>query len=600
MLTLEQVLGAPEAGRDLFGQHPLGRILRARTDIFRQQDAKYLLKHVRFQVGQAFSVKYGAMSQGLKSHKLSEENTGTVVTVPAKFAPFLKPQPAGIKLFQRFNLWRQSRALAVGLNAALNAYRAELLGAKDPFEAEEEGIMASELGGKVEPLTTEALKAKGMPLRQFLKPVGGRHIGVAGAQLGMLLESFRMALHPESMTLWQAIQPQVDFLLKDGQVRSSALLVQALMTTSISSIKDAQLARIVAGLQNNILDAQRTQDADHISLEVQFAAELINRSQLGNLPNLQELTQPLEKPAAGALVDNMVLLGVLSEARTMAALLAVDAAKNHADANNLRALLTILISGAEGSAQNDQLRQMLARTALPEEKLSATLVGEDVSKYVGSVITGRVEVKEVRYNGKQTCTVAVPVVGNVFANSEQAIQSLAQSQQGMSLSWYQGQLPEVLEVQAGYQSQVARHLEKNPLFQAHLINHSALAQAYAQWAKDKTSVNIQQIARVGIRMMKYYARQMEKGDLKQADYDAALEALNSLFAHSGIFEGQKIGQLGALEVFAPKSLSTGGQWALSWLWSKHSNGDNFNLNDDMEKSQREQRLRHFQSAQNAA
>ena len=94
-------------------------------------------------------------------------------------------------------------------------------------------------------------------------------------------------------------------------------------------------------------------------------------------------------------------------------------------------------------------------------------------------------------------------------------------------------------------------------------------------------------------MMKYYARQMEQGKLGQAEYDAALEALNSLFEHSGIFTKREIGRLGAITVYAPESLSYGGVLALAWLWSKHS-GD-FTLNEDLEKTLREQRLRNFRT-----
>jgi len=73
--------------------------------------------------------------------------------------------------------------------------------------------------------------------------------------------------------------------------------------------------------------------------------------------------------------------------------------------------------------------------------------------------------------------------------------------------------------------------------------------------------------------------------------NAALEALGTLFANSGVFAKREIGRSGSLKVYAPASLSYGGVLAWAWLWGKHS-GD-FNLNDDLEKTLREQRLRNL-------
>jgi hypothetical protein len=588
LISMEQVLGKPEPGEDLFDQHPLGKILRGRKDIFLPQDAKYLMNHVRFQVGQEFSVRYDALSEGVQTTDLSAENTGTVITVPSEFGSFLKPQPSRLNLFLRLNRWRQSRALAAGLNPALDAYRAETLRLKAEADTET-GILENEQGGKVENFSMDAVKEKGMPMQQFLKPVGGRNVGVPGAQLGLLLESFRRAVHPEGQSLWEAIKPQVDFLLKDGQVRSSALLVQALMITDTKTIGDWQLRTIIDGLKKDIEDAQKEQDPERLGAEIQFAAELINRSQLGNLPNPAELLKPVEKPVAGTPLDQVILMGQRVVGQVLVESLIADAVRAKLDAGNLQLLHTILRMMANPE-QSAQLQQMLEKTALPEGSMLSTVVGEDVSKFVGSVITGRVEVKEVKY-GTTTVSVAKPVVGNVFANSEQAILELAQSQQGVYLTWYQGQLPAALEEKGSFRSDVARHLAQNPLFSTHLTPGSAFAQAHAKWSAEKNVMNNQQIARVGIRMMKYYARQLEQKKMHQAGYDAALEALNNLFEHSGIFAKREIGQLGAIKVHAPASLSYGGILALAWLWSKHS-GD-FNLKDDLEKTLREQRLRNF-------
>jgi hypothetical protein len=385
------------------------------------------------------------------------------------------------------------------------------------------------------------------------------------------------------------VQPQLDYLLKDGQTRSSALLVQALLLTDAKIQGDTQLGLIIDGLKDDIEKAKRDQDPERLAVEIQYAAELINRSQLGTLPSQAELLKAVEQPALGAPSDQVVLMGGRTIGQYAVGMFLRDAKKANLDTKNLE-LLDEALRLLPGPALSTQLQQMLGRTALPEGTLQATVVGEDVSKYVGSVVTGRVETKTIQY-GTQKLTIAKPVIGNVFANSERAIQELAKSQVGASLTEYQGQLPAELKVHGAFRGDIAKHLEQTPLFQSHLTAASAFAQAHAKWAADKSNINNQQMVRVGIRMMKYYARQLEREEIDQAAYDAALEAMNAMFEKSGAFKEQPIGRSGEITVYAPESLSYGGVLALAWLWSKH--GGEFTLRDDLDKKLREQRLRHF-------
>ena len=342
MPSLRDLLGQAQTNEPLYDQHVLGTILHNRPEIFGKDFN--LLDNVRFQIGFDFAVEISEMdaSKIKVTYALQAEHVAMVVTLPYNLAGLLKAAPS-----QGWRYRQMGRQATRGVNYVLDAYRKETLrlAAEEKAAAEKDEEIAaweSEQGGKVEILSVDALKQKGEPLKQFLKPVGGgRNIGVPGAQVGLLLESFRMAVHPEGQTLWQAIEPQVEFLRQDGQVRSSALLVQALMITDTHAIKDSSLGKIIDELKQNITDARAQQGFDHLSLEVQYVAELINRSRLGNLPGPAELFKPLEKPAAEAPGDKLVFLAPSSHTGLINGLIQ-DAHAKQLSAGNLEALKQIL------------------------------------------------------------------------------------------------------------------------------------------------------------------------------------------------------------------------------------------------------------------
>jgi hypothetical protein len=498
-----------------------------------------------------------------------------------------------LNFLQAWNFWRLSRALAAGLNPVLTEYRTQIIHLQT-LRDEEEEVLANEFGAKPLNVGVEALKAKGESLRQFLKPVGGRRIGVPGAQLALLLESLRTAINPGAVSLWKAIEPQVEFLRADGQPRSSALLVQALLITDSAVFQDdPQLVMIIEGLKLDIEAARHDPNPERLSHEVVFTAELIGRSRWGNLPSLTELLKPLE-PVAEAQRDQVILVGQKLTGTTLIKALIQDAHAAGLNMANLKLLETVLLSRSPAES-NGNLQQLLARTALPKASLQATLVGErGVAEYVGSVITGRVEVKEIQL-GKQKMFMPMPVVGNVFTHSEKEIDNLAQSPR-VSLTWYQGQLPGDFNTHRDFQKDIVRYLGKATLFRGHLATGGAWARAHASWKDKPADMNNQQMARVGITMMIYCARKLSAKEITQDQYDEALEALNKLFAEAEAFKGKAIGRLGETAIYAPASLSYGGKLHLAWLWSRHSRGEDFNLNSDLEKTLREQRLKHLSVA----
>ena len=380
--------------------------------------------------------------------------------------------------------------------------------------------MQNEQGGRIERGTISGLRRMGDKLQQeFLRPQGGRQVGVVGAQLGLLLESARAALHPGE-SLWSVLEAQRQFLLKDGQVRSSALLVQALMATQAHAITDAALRETVMGLQAGLKAAQ-AESPERLELEVNHVAEMIVRSQRNELP-LQSL---LTKTPAQAVAGRLDQVHLLLDAETRRALLATATELLNAQGltpslkANLELIQGALTQPSLTPEQSAQLQGLLELAALPEGSLLATTVGEDVSKYVGSVVTGRAEVQKLK-QGTLSLEVAKPVVLNVFADSEQAIAGIATATRPVSYLNYTGKLPMSVKEAGNFYQDVARHLAgDNEIFGPHLGTQNALAQAYYQWRQDPSRANNQQMARVGIRMMKYYARQLESNRLSQKGYD---------------------------------------------------------------------------------
>ncbi|NTV52241.1 MAG: hypothetical protein HGA76_04410 [Candidatus Firestonebacteria bacterium] len=605
-------------------ESPLWECLRSHKLFELRQDISYLSKHVAVQVGEAFKVEYAGLRTNLKSSDLSTQNTGLVLTFSGKwFGLFAKPTHE-LNSVQRLYRRLLTPFFIIRVHAALDQVERDILESTEPAE-DEIPVLEHEQSGKIQKLTLGEIKRKGRPMQAFYKPVGGRNLGLPGVQLGMLLESFREALNPAGQTLWQAIEPKFEFLRQDGQVPTPELFVQALLLTDKNKIEDKFLRMVMERLQTEIKEAHTDKNPLRYGVEHQFLANLILLSKEGKLPkaeHLREAPEILKEVTGDDLVevkaDNLVLMSRLLIDQTLLLGLIEKAREGDNPIRaNLEILLTFLRAAAPTKLQNAQVQALLVKIALPEDSVLTTVVGEDITKFVGAALNGRVDILENFNHDRIPLQVPKPVLGKIFGNSAREIVEMAKSRKPISVSWVSEQVQPLplLKMHSDFKEAIAKYLRDSVFFEKHLNAENKLAQTHAVWTANPNALNNQQMARVGIRMLKYQAAKLEKlkkmartGDataagalvLFQTDYDAALEALNQWFANSRIFDKLEMGSLGKLILFAPaykverQAELEIPEWSLEVLgrlWKLHSHGDDFNLTPELENKQYERKLR---------
>ncbi|NTV52242.1 MAG: hypothetical protein HGA76_04415, partial [Candidatus Firestonebacteria bacterium] len=351
-----------------------------------------------------------------------------------------------------------------------------------------------------------------------------------------------------------------------------------------------------------------------LEVENQFAADLILRSQLEQLKTPHERISS-EGPKQEA--NPILFLGTSEGQNTVHE--AMAELKKHAERqpnlsllmrDNLALLENILNQTQTqtlSTTLGNQLQRMFELSALSENEVYAASLGEEteVSKYVGAFTTGRVESTSVSF-GKQTVQVATPMQGHLFARNVQAIEMFGKNRQALPFTWYKGQVRPLLAEHRDFQEEVYSPLVKGGFnfFAPFLSAAEPFAQAHAAFKAVPSDLNRQKLIRVGIKIMKYQARQVEgkTGQVKvdaQAIYDQALERLFEFYRESKLVGdkitlGETLGKTTrgaeAKEIVVPV-LSLGGTLACAWLWEKH--GGEFTINDDLDQKLREKRLRNF-------
>jgi hypothetical protein len=240
-----------------------------------------------------------------------------------------------------------------------------------------------------------------------------------------------------------------------------------------------------------------------------------------------------------------------------------------------------------------RLQKMLEILSLQEGDIQASVVGEDVSQFAGSMVNGRINVIEnIEFNG-QIMSVAKPVVANVLASKAEDIEALQNlpKETRVSVIEYKGTLSTLREKRGRISTDLGSVLSKADLFQGRLEPTRSLAQAYYRWHANKTDGNKRAIARTLIRMLKYEGRQVAADSTRQAEYDAALLAVNDLFRKSKLYRGVQAGRNGEIDLYLPTELRRGGQLAYVGL-CRQMRGD-FVLNEELEDLLRRERLRNF-------
>ncbi len=593
LVSLRSLFGKTQMNVPLFKRHALGEnIYKYQETIF---GSKFnALDNVRIRVGRSFKVGFEEMLPGVigVTEELQEKDAAFVITIPVWFNSMLKPAPEK-GLLAKLDYYLVSGIVSWQVGRKLRSCAQRLR----KVTAEEEVLAQDYLGEKIDRLPVKKLTGFGAPLlgAKYYQPRGGRHLGIAGAELGKLLETYRQAIDTQGNSLWEIIKPQLDSRLKDGHVPSNAEMVQALLQIDKAGIREPLLLQTVTQLVQAVQAAGDSGQDERLRIEVNHVAELIIRSRKG-MP-IASVNRPITVPENEAGLDQAHLLIDKLTRKVMQQMITSLQGKAQAGTivqENLKFLAAILSQEALSLGESARLQAMLQGTAMPEGQLAVAPIGEDVSKYAGGMVNGRVDVVENIVVGGQKVEMAKPVIASVLAQSCKLLEVLgtASAQGEVLVVSYQGKLPELIAAQGNFTANMGRYLEKAGYLQERMAPTQALAQAYYRWHAKRSERNHRRMVRVVIRILKHAARAGEKDAGRRVSFDEAMEKINILFRESPIFKKSVIlGQIAEDIIYAPRSLSTGGQLGFIWLWQKRS-GD-FILDNNLEDQLRRLRLRNF-------
>ncbi len=590
-LSLRDLVSRGKLNEPLYSRHILAEMLYARQDVFGKQFD--LMGQVYFKTGSRFDIRFVErnVEQARVSDPVKGEDTAVVIALPRYLAGVLHPAPSYGWVQQRVYAWR-ARQVRLELTRALDRYAEETRSLSQLVTLQNQ-VDYDAWENPVERLSPQDVLALGTESAEaYYRRSGGRTLGVPAASLGKVLELYRQMLCPGEAGLWSYVEPELQYLLKDGQPCSSALLVQAFMRVDADRIGDTPLRLSLIGLQKALKAAQASRQTARWEAEVNHLVELLLRSEQG-LDAARLMPMNAAVPSGSEQQDEIQLLmdGVTQKALLKLVTALQPLAATPALQNSLNAIGQALAVGSLSLEQSAALEQVLENTALPEGRALTRLIGEDVSKHVGSMVNGRVHVQNIQSGGR-SLELAIPVVADILAESARSVGAWSTLQQRVTCVRFTGRLPEQVPVTGNLASDLSTPLGGG-VFAGHFLPEGALAQAYYRWHRQPSTNTNQRLVRVLIRMMKYAAREVEAGRGNARIFSESLEHLNQTLAQSPVFSVRVIGYWNSNPVYVPESLSYGGQLGYIALYEK-APGE-FQLSEEFEDGLRKQRLRHFRA-----
>jgi hypothetical protein len=587
--TPRDLSGAIKAGEEPYdSRHPLIKLLQSHPEIFRNHFEKLI-----FRTGETFGMDYGPLSEGkLKATQLNADNTGIVVTLPYEHAVLMNARPAAWNLLTRFQVWRHARQAMPGMLQALNLFSAENVRVATEQAAAMREEMAGQDADSVMYLKLEALRAQGdMQNQEFLQAKKGGHKAIAGVELFKFLEACQQKLRPQADTLYGLIEAQGQFRSerRGGERRRSSLLAQALLDLSLLKIADPILRKEIEGLQVRLQVAKaeslklaktsmlQQNEIDPYSLEVGRVAELIEVSRNPNLA--AAVSQPIAGVKAGEpnLDQVHLMLDAVSKKAMLAAVAGLLKVKDMAPGlrSNLEAFQAVMNKDKMTPADGAVLQQLLQSVSIQGENLMATAVGPEIANYVMATGNGRIMVRQIVADGIRM-NVAEPVLFDLLADSVDV--DIAKSTKPLAVIPFHGKMPTILPSQGNFTGQVEAYLKTATFFKDHLSPRSALAQAFYGHQRENTTKSNEQLARVAITIIREAEQELDKGLISLSEYEANLQAVQNLFAHSAVFKPMQLGTFDDGTVaLVPDSLSDGGQLAFAGLCERQKQRGGFEL-----------------------
>jgi soluble cytochrome b562 len=580
---LAEVLGEGRNGEPLFKNHFLGELLYGFRNRIFGDNLNYLLRHIYLRTGAWFGAGYevNADYAGLHgkdydaSQALEARDTVFALTIPAVFKGVLERAPEK-------GWWaKASYALQAALVRSVVypqllffVFQTKLLQARQDLQALSN--IWEYVQSRAETLLQRWFPGLGrIRLADFYKnTMHNRDVGITRTEVIKLLDLYRQILNRQAHGLNQELQTQVQSLLDTGQDPTTEALVETLRLVKVENLTDPLMRNLVGQLQAAIFSAQETVrrggDPKYLRLEINHIADLIIHSRraapalTGSLKIEMPQSVELYTDQAHWLFDAQARSGAIGMADAL-----LQAAAGSPFLADLQFLQKVLAQGEVSKADSYQLLAMLETMTSLQSDTSAVLVGEDVTRYVGSLTWGG---RAQRFAlGKKTLSVVEPAVSTVLAPDAEAIEQLNSGNLShqVSLVPFQGRLPERLAETGNFQRDLGRFLQTTPGFQGRLSPTQALAQAYYRWHGNPGEKNLRLLSRVLLRIMRNEAKRAEAQPEATAGYVAALEAMNHLFADSSVFRGnEKLGTYREATVHLPACFRQGEKLRYLALWRK--------------------------------
>lgn len=595
LISLRDLLGEPQNNQGYYERNPLGKaIFKYRNAVF---GPHYRLPEIRFRTGWKFGLKLEELQPGRPGldGELTTGQAAFVVTLPVFLAGLLnrRPENPWLRL-----LWQAQGRIAAGiLGRIFGEYAAETLRLAAEEQTESALDPAEYGGGKA--LTAKEY-AKADAARMTIKAAYGNQGGLDRFATTTELIKLAAACAPD-VDLWAALAPAFEESKASGNIHDPAELVSALMDLKPDTVAHRPTRNLVAALQENLRQAEKSGDKERLKLEILHTAEMLTRSREKTAvnPAVFNRAESTALPEPGR--QDIVHLQLNADTRRVLESLLSNPGIDQRAGAFLRSVIKKDVLDARESTQVLAWLQAIA----PEEAAVVAL-GEDASrlpsKFVSSVADGKADGVELS-NGWHA---VAPAVAALVAPAKQETADVFK-QPGALLVPFAGELPARLPVKLeGKFIAFGKALENINYFKGYFAPGAAfaygnaLAQAYYRLETARERGDRKQIAkarerfvRVMSQIMAYHAARLKEtgGTVDNTDFQAALPAVNAvvakLFARDELLV---IGLLGGVEIYSSTALGNGVLWRQVALWEKHPD---FVLDRNVEDKLRAIRLRHF-------
>lgn len=551
----------------LLDKNPLAQAIKENASIFRDKDF-VLNMEVVCGPGEWFHIDFRENAEGKRV---------PFFHVPNIYLGFAagqgKAKNAVEALYRRFLAW----TLRMNIQRAFNHLTSERKQGLKEIAAEMEANLW-EYGAKgltrLEKYVLPRMKGQ-MLMNTFFRMVPNKPRGVLSAQVNQAIGQFAAAIKGMS-TLWdQELMDSLNQYLATGTLPAAKAVLKSLAKAGQRAADPdtkAQFATLSLGLNQALRSKNR--EIIHGQITQTLACLLQVRNPEDALSMLSrriaEPTAEEEKQAGAIWVMNQ-------ETRRQLQALVISLMKQAPQGTmrqNLQFMASALGQPKLNGYSSAKLLHFLQQLAPAEEVIQQATVGQDLTYAVGLMTNNTIVEQEVNID-KQTVVIAQANVSYAFSLSEEDLKALPTAdQQSMPTVWVtpldaRGITSLTFKPARNFESRIAGYLRgQTTLFDepAVLAPDGAIAGDYAACEEHQGG---REYRRALWRTIMRAASVRNRDDAyPEQRYENSVLAMNNLLVRSKYWAVEKMGRLGDITIVAPTVLRRGGQFAMSYLYSK--------------------------------